>query len=595
MDTLSLSPSSYSQTATSSPFTPTYQSRELGWTEVSHSASSQLAARVSLTSSDRSIFRTIYIFFKIIIQRFCALFYSLKPQDLIQQKNGRCLVEIGKLYNSWVLGKAVQLLPLTAKIDRDMVDTFLDTLFDELKKKQIQKIDLPFSAISCAKKAIFADKYVVGETGENFLSYFTTQARTAGFSIGLSFDGSELVIGDDPCSQAMGLAEFMAGNSMDNFDFDLPEVLARNPDPQSTMFFLSLNQALQASKMKANVVRYVQKNKIPKGLQWNENGGYCGELSLMSAGLYYGQYTSQFDVRSIVNRAGSQQTEVLVGTPPQLNADKAAKELSLAYTLSNDANPNVNSHPHKFLAWVKAQVLHGYPKGGRPVAIGVYQNRSWFQLKGETRNGGYDHIVLVTGIGSNHPLTDLVYHDDDIIYFWDFGLWTGQTNLNGYTSSTFKDFQRNRNQANADIPNGNVYSLPDDTDNYGMAIQGVVDPTKKTIPLRVDALPLATNKPFREWPEIGDGSGRCPSHPQIDLQITASDLSSNPSVQYNIYRYDDPKQVPTQNFNANSRGRKKWQITSQNPIIQDSIARDLQSPPKIPPMAIYRAVLATAP
>ena len=31
-------------------------------------------------------------------------------------------------------------------------------------------------------------------------------------------------------------------------------------------------------------------NPIPPRLQWNENNGYCGEMSFISAGLYYGQY-----------------------------------------------------------------------------------------------------------------------------------------------------------------------------------------------------------------------------------------------------------------------------------------------------------------
>ncbi len=44
--------------------------------------------------------------------------------------------------------------------------------------------------------------------------------------------------------------------------------------------------------------RYV----LPIGprFQWEENNGYCGETSLISAGLYYGQYGSQYDARAYV-------------------------------------------------------------------------------------------------------------------------------------------------------------------------------------------------------------------------------------------------------------------------------------------------------
>ena len=45
---------------------------------------------------------------------------------------------------------------------------------------------------------------------------------------------------------------------------------------------------------------------ISPRLQWNENNGYCGEVSLISAGLYYGQYLSQYDARSLACDGGSQ-------------------------------------------------------------------------------------------------------------------------------------------------------------------------------------------------------------------------------------------------------------------------------------------------
>ncbi|AEA68430.1 Hypothetical protein; putative exported protein [Pseudomonas brassicacearum subsp. brassicacearum NFM421] len=42
-------------------------------------------------------------------------------------------------------------------------------------------------------------------------------------------------------------------------------------------------------------------NDIPPRLQWEANYGYCGETALISAGLYYGQYVSQFDARAIAS------------------------------------------------------------------------------------------------------------------------------------------------------------------------------------------------------------------------------------------------------------------------------------------------------
>lgn len=43
-------------------------------------------------------------------------------------------------------------------------------------------------------------------------------------------------------------------------------------------------------------------NDIPPRLQWAANNGYCGEVSFANAGLYYGQYLSQFDIRDIASQ-----------------------------------------------------------------------------------------------------------------------------------------------------------------------------------------------------------------------------------------------------------------------------------------------------
>ena len=42
-------------------------------------------------------------------------------------------------------------------------------------------------------------------------------------------------------------------------------------------------------------------HNIAPRLQWNENSGYCGETSFISAGLHFGQYCSQFTARSLAS------------------------------------------------------------------------------------------------------------------------------------------------------------------------------------------------------------------------------------------------------------------------------------------------------
>ena len=38
---------------------------------------------------------------------------------------------------------------------------------------------------------------------------------------------------------------------------------------------------------------------LPPRLQWEATDGYCGELSFAIAGLYFGQYLSQYDARAL--------------------------------------------------------------------------------------------------------------------------------------------------------------------------------------------------------------------------------------------------------------------------------------------------------
>ena len=69
---------------------------------------------------------------------------------------------------------------------------------------------------------------------------------------------------------------------------------------------------------------------IPSRLQWNGNYGYCGEVSFISAGLYYGQYLSQYDARAIASKNARQSitsSQLLLG----VNDEYAARSLRLRY------------------------------------------------------------------------------------------------------------------------------------------------------------------------------------------------------------------------------------------------------------------------
>jgi hypothetical protein len=292
-------------------------------------------------------------------------------------------------------------------------------------------------------------------------------------------------------------------------------------------------------------------NPIPLRTQWDENGGYCGETCLVSAGLYYGQYLSQYDVRAAGDGKKGQHSQVLLQTQSKGSVQLAAKNVFLT------SEPYVSppGQQEAFLAWVKSRVQSGYP-----VAIGVYMNQSLF---GGHVHSTYDHIILVTGID-----------DEDTLYFWDNGLWTGDPNVPAYTSCKFSAFGNTRKGANKST--ANLYSLPNDrkVENYGIAITGTTDPSgETTVPL------TAIVSTYSEMPEIVDGSSKRPARPKpITVTVTATNLQSGT---YNLYKYD-----------SLSGSSRTWlaELSSVSPTYVDTILPDPDDPPTTSSIAIYRAV-----
>ena len=47
--------------------------------------------------------------------------------------------------------------------------------------------------------------------------------------------------------------------------------------------------------------KYTLTIEIPPRHQWNANYGYCGETCFISAGMYYGQYCSQYTARHLAS------------------------------------------------------------------------------------------------------------------------------------------------------------------------------------------------------------------------------------------------------------------------------------------------------
>ncbi|MFN6203481.1 MAG: S8 family peptidase [Acidobacteriota bacterium] len=314
------------------------------------------------------------------------------------------------------------------------------------------------------------------------------------------------------------------------------------------------------------------KLQINPRFQWGANYGYCGEVSFISAGLYYGQYLSQYDARSLANGTGKQNrasSQLLLG----VNDSAAADRMHLAMTKWSGIGTSA------FLSWVKKNVL-----AGAPVVIAVFTN-SWI-FDGDARptagDSEYDHIVPVHSITTNHGLTDASYYDDDTLTFSDNGLYGDDTPTGSpyHFTYAFGLFPRTRAQAN--LKTGPVYSLPLNTANYGVAFTGVKDAYRETLPVRI------TTSTNAELPSIANGSNTRPAAQAVTLTVTVSGLV--PGKAYKLYRYNSMAAVPDGSFNANAaKASSVWPITitsGSTYVLTQSIMSN-QS-------VAYRAVPATA-
>jgi len=294
--------------------------------------------------------------------------------------------------------------------------------------------------------------------------------------------------------------------------------------------------------------------------QWENNDGYCGETALISAGLMYGQYVSQFDARRVGTH--DQLDELNLDSSP-----KAAKEMRLTYeSWPSQSQRNVQD----FLAWVKESILTG-----TPVMIGICMNLSIF---GELEEGGtndYDHIVPVIGIQSSHDLSDHRYYADDYLIFSDNALFTPSgPNPTYIFRYRFGKFPLTRSEANDG--HSPPYSLASDRPNYGMRITGV-NSTDTVLPVQVTT---ALNS---EPNEIEDGSTTRPPSIPLPLTITVSGMARG--TKYKLYKYDDLKKVPTSQFQKKAdKAANVWDIDATCPVITEVIRSDQ--------VAVYRAVVA---
>ncbi|MGE9295655.1 MAG: hypothetical protein ACQKBV_05150 [Puniceicoccales bacterium] len=323
---------------------------------------------------------------------------------------------------------------------------------------------------------------------------------------------------------------------------------------------------------------YTYAHDIPPRLQWNENNGYCGETSFISAGLNFGQYCSQFTARSIASPGIPQYDEsaqLLLG----VNDTYAAQRMRLD---ADEFYYETQTRSLDFMDWVKSNTL-----AGNVVIIGVFNNGiilgEWTQ-----RTDGdpeYDHIVPVLEFGSRVPFSQTrnEYSPGDVITISDNGLYGPFGNppeYQFYYAYRYFHFLGSRRMANR--PNGPVYLLKNRPANYGIAIKGVLDLDEVTIPVRLVAS-------RNSEPQIDHHSNTAPVPEPLTLTATVS--IPNQRRAYNLYLYDDFDKTPVANFNALAGNAvDSWVIPANSGDTFEVVINTMTDQ-----TVIFRAVPANAP
>lgn len=281
---------------------------------------------------------------------------------------------------------------------------------------------------------------------------------------------------------------------------------------------------------------------IAPRLQWNSNFGYCGETSLISAGMHFGQYTSQWTARRLASPSVPEwrrRSQLLVG----VNDLAAARRMQLR---AQEFGTPHRRGPKEMLGWVKAEVIAGHV----PI-IGVFNNVTRL---GESGAGDpvYDHIVPVLGVGSKQPLNPRSgYRPTDSLTISDNGLYGTRRSRPFLFTYRFGSFPRTRREANA--PHGPVYSLRPRAPDYGASVTGVRDPQRVTVPVRL------TSDARGEGAE----NRRRLVHPPRPsrIRLTAHVTLPDAGTAYDVYMYRSFADVPARDFNARAdHAVRHWRI-----------------------------------
>jgi hypothetical protein len=340
-------------------------------------------------------------------------------------------------------------------------------------------------------------------------------------------------------------------------------------------------QSLVDGSTPPSTVSYIYpRQTVQPFYQWENNDGYCGEVSMMQAGLNNGQWMSQFNARLICGTGLSQSgpngacaahhnqvnynAQLLIedpGTGVSGPNTYAAAALCLsnsrlaATTFSYTGESTGTTGYQQYMSWVKQQVIAGHQ-----VTMALLSN-------GGT-DPQYDHEVSVIRIGTNHSPTDPTYYPDDVVYFDDHGVYTlsgekftnnpaippgagsDSTGCTPYVYGyTFESLPQTRAGANRKGAQGYSIIIPGDgtiytstggdgystvpiagPHNYGFSVAGPEDPTSVTLPVALTIVgPTETGG---LWNPLDPIAGYDYENPIIGTSLLGKSCTNTPPAEW---------------------------------------------------------------
>ena len=236
---------------------------------------------------------------------------------------------------------------------------------------------------------------------------------------------------------------------------------------------------------------------------WTWGNGFCGEESFKQAGLYYGQYVSQYLVSK---------NELLIG----VNDVKAAKDLHLVYKTYKLPNPAA------IMKFFKDNLAaYNFVIG----TVYIYQSKGG--------DPDYDHIVPVVGY---LPDTDsLVYQD---LFLLDDRILSGKNCIVSRKQASKRGAKR---------PDGALtYGFSDQ--GYEGVVSGIVDSNKET-----KRMILKTDCPIEPDPHLGQKP--------VMQNFSCLILGLVVGKKYSILRFD--KNVPNSMFLSSKKWVKQFPFTAE--------------------------------